>query len=586
MKHIKRYILVTLMMFLSGTLFFAQTPVRKGEKVFNDPFFKSQNPNTPSPVQDKLHLIHADETKKSPDQYEGNPYLTGNVKFEHKGSVLTADLVIWYQDRNFVKAIGNTRLVNADGSVITAGEMEYSGETQMGVARNNVVLKDPKQTIKTETLYYERLSNKAYFNSGGTIFDGKNTMYTKSAVYNISTKMIDFSGNVKIENAEYTVDGANIIQDQNLNIAFFSGPTFIRNRKNPSNYVYTEKGRYEMNAKQVYLEKNSRIHYNNKTLRGLKMWYNQLTNYGKAEGKVELYDPEENRLVRGDFGEMFEKKDSAVIWGSAYAVKALEKDSAYFGAKKIIAFQKPDSLGKKKSFLRAFSQARFFKTNAQARADSISFDETDGIMKFFGTPILWSGVKQVSGDYMEAYFNTESEIIDSVKVIGHAMAISKADSLNMKDEFNQVKGRDMRVLFKNNEIHTAHVLGNGQTIVYVDEENKKGAQPERYGLALSKCGIIEALFEDRTLQILECSIGATTDVYPMSQVADNQRFFSDFNWNITDRLQKWQDIFSDTPNYPKVVYISENPFYQAAQELEKKKKEEEEKQKPKRDRKL
>ena len=45
-----------------------------------------------------------------------------------------------------------------------------------------------------------------------------------------------------------------------------------------------------MNEKQVYLNKNSRIYYNGKILKGDKMFFNQLTGFGKAEGNVRLDD--------------------------------------------------------------------------------------------------------------------------------------------------------------------------------------------------------------------------------------------------------------------------------------------------------
>ncbi len=60
-----------------------------------------------------------------------------------------------------------------------------------------------------------------------------------------------------------------------------------------------------------------------------------------------------------------------------------------------------------------------------------------------GKPIFWTGQKQISGDKIEVYMNTQKEELDSIKVIGNAFAISKADSLNNKDEFNQVKGNFM-----------------------------------------------------------------------------------------------------------------------------------------------
>lgn len=548
-------------------LFFAQIP--QPTPAVKDPFFNQTQTAVTDPGQ-KVRHIHSDRFGKDPAKFDGNIYFEGNVQFEHKGSYLNADLVIFYEAQNFVKAVGNVKLQNPDGSVITANEMEYDGNTERGIARKNVKLTDPTQSINTELLFYDRKQNIAYFNTGGTITRQGSTMYTRSATYDISSRMIDFTGNVKIENLDYIVEGTNIKQNQNTNTAEFFGPTTITSRKNPKNYVYTEQGSYQMNQKEVYLNKNSRIHYNDKILTGNKMYYNQLTGFGRAEGKVLLRDPLQKRYLSGDYGEIYEQQDSAMVRGNAYAVKILEKDSMYFSAEKIITFQKLDSTLLKKSYLRAYNRARFFKSNAQARADSLTFNETDGILHLFTKPFLWSGERQVSGDKVEAYFDTKNEFIDSLKVIGNAMAISKVDSTNLKDEFNQVKGKLMSVYYKENEINLAKVIGNAEAITYADDENERTGVTERIGVSLSSCGIIEALFEGRQLQIISCNIGAVTDIYPMSKVSDQQRFLPAFNWNTKDRLRKWQDILLDTPNYEEIKYVADNPLYNAAQaEIEK-----------------
>jgi lipopolysaccharide assembly outer membrane protein LptD (OstA) len=479
------------------------------------------------------------------------------------------------------------KLQNADGSVITSGEMEYDGNTQKGIARKKVLLVDPGQTIETETLYYDRLSNKAYFNTGGTITKDGNVMYTKSATYDLNSRIIDFTGNVRIDNAEYTVEGINIVQNQNTNTATFNGATTITNKKNPSNLIYTEKGTYNMNSKEVYLKKNSRIHYNGKILTGDDLYFNQITGFGTGKGNVTLRDPLENRYMKGGYGEIFEKKDSAMMTDKPYAVKILEKDSMYFSAERILAYQKLDSLDplQKKSFLRAYKKARMFKTNIQVRADSLSFNETDGVMHLDGKPIAWSGEKQVTGDKIEAYFDTENEFIDSLKVIGNAFAISKADSLNLKDEFNQVKGKLMTIYYKNNEISLAKVIGNAQAITYADDQNEKTKEVERIGVALSTCGTIEAEFEDRKVQIISCNIGANTEIYPMSLIKNEQRFFPDFNWNTKDRLRTWRDIFVESPEYEETKYEADDALYNAAQKAIDDEKAKEEAKKPKRVRK-
>ncbi len=576
MKH-----LIAFLLLFSAALSGQFTP--KNDLV-KDPYFNSAQPaGTP----EKVKLVHSDRFDKNPEKYGGNPYFSGNVQFAHQGSVLTADEVIFYQDQNFVKALGNVRLQNADGSVITSGEMEYDGNTQKGIARKDVVLTDPGQTIKTQTLYYDRISNKAYFNTGGVISKDGNVMYTRSATYDLNSRLIDFTGNVKIENPEYIVEGANIIQNQNSNTATFNGPTTITNRQNPGNLIYTEKGTYNMNTKEVYLKKNSRIHYNGKTLTGDDMYFNQITGFGSARGNVTLRDPAENRYLKGGYGEIYEKKDSAMMTEKPYAVKILEKDSMYFAAQRILAFQRQDSVQplKKKSFLRAYRQARMFKTNIQVRADSLSFDETDGIMHLHGKPIAWSGEKQVTGNVIEAYFDTEKEYLDSLRVVGDAFAISKADSLNLKDEFNQVKGKLMTVYYEQNEIKTARVIGNAQAITYADDRNEKTKEVERIGVALSTCGIIEAEFEDQRVQIISCNIGADVQTYPMSLISREKRFFPDFNWNTTDRLRRWQDIFVESPNYPETQYQSSDQLYNAAQKAIEDERAKEEAKKPKRTRK-
>lgn len=575
--------LIVFFLFISAH-FMAQIPTQPQQPAVKDPFFNPAKANTEG---EKVKLIHSDEFGIVKGKYDDNPFFSGNVQFSHQGSLLTADEVIFYREQNFVKAIGNVRLQNADGSVITSGEMEYDGNTQKGIARKNVLLTDPGQTIKTETLYYDRLSNKAYFNTGGTITKDGNVMYTKSATYDLNSRIIDFTGSVKIDNPEYLVEGVNIIQNQNTNTATFNGPTTITNKKNPSNLIYTEKGTYNMNSKEVYLKRNSRINYNGKILTGDDLYFNQITGFGTGKGNVTLRDPLEKRYMKGGYGEIYEKKDSAMMTDKPYAVKILEKDSIYFSADRILAYQKIDDQNplKKKSFLRAYRKARMYKSNIQVRTDFLSFNETDGVMHLDGKPIAWSGDKQITGDKIEAYFDTENEFIDSLRVIGNAFAISKADSLNLKDEFNQVKGKLMTVYYENNDIKLAKVIGNGQAITYADDQNEKSKEVERIGVALSTCGTIEAEFEDQKIQIISCNIGANTEVYPMSLISREKRFFPDFNWNTKDRLRTWRDIFVESPEYEEVQYQSDDALFNAAQKSIDDEKAKEEAKKPKRTRK-
>ncbi|MGV4414354.1 OstA-like protein [Chryseobacterium sp. T1] len=530
-----------------------------------DPFF-SNPATTQQEASQKVRYVHSDTAGVKPDKYDGNMVFSGNAKFEHQGSVLTADEVVWFKETNFLKAIGNVVLTNADGTRITSGEMEYDGNTQRGIARKNVVLTDPKQTIKTETLYYDRVPNTAYFNTGGTITTADTSMYTNSATYYINSKDIDFVGKSTIDTKDYTIISDNIKNNQITKLSQFFGPTTIRSKKNYGDYIYTEQGDSSDITGISHLNKNSRIHYNGKILTGDKMEHNRNTGFGKAIGNVMLDDPREKRYIKGGYAEAYEKKDSAVVTEKPYLVKILTKDSLYVAADKFISYQKPDSTKIKKSYFRAFHKVRIFKTNLQARADSLSANETDGEMHFVGKAMAWSGFKQISGDEIRAYANVKTEKLDSVKVLGNAFAISKADSLNMKDEFNQIKGKWMGVYLKEGSIDLAKSVGNAQSILYADDTDEKTKEVKRIGVAIAVSGEIEAQFIEKKLEIITYNIGAQSDIYPMSKISREKRFFPDFNWNTKDRPQKWTDIFLDSPNYEDIKYESDDIFYNRAEE--------------------
>jgi len=528
-------------MSFSFVLNIAQT--NKSNSKDRHPFFTENSRKQSNKVvaPEKIKLIRADSTNTKPWLYGNNPFFRGNVVIHHQGSVFKGKEVIFYQKDNFIRAKGNVDITNPDGTHLTSDEVEYDGNTKRAIAKGNVILTDPEQTIYTETLYYDREAETAYFNTEGKIYVRKdNSIITsESATYYVKKKL-----------------------------ATFQGPTKVTNDKNPSDYVYTEMGEYMMVSNEAYLKKNSRIYYNKKTLSGDEMYLNQDKGFGKGTGNVKLDDPAEQRQILGGYGEIYEKADSAIVTQKPYMIKALKTDSVYLAAKKIIAYQKLDtSSHKKKSFIRAFPQARIFKINAQVRSDSLAYNETDGIMHFIGKPIFWSEERQITGDTVKVYSSPDMQRIDSVRVINKAFAISKVDSTNMKDEFNQVKGREIIINFVNGNINTAKVKGNAEAITYADNVDENNGMAERIGISYSTCGEIIAEFASYGLESISCNIGALTDLYPMSQVSKGKRFFPDFNWNTRDRPQKWQDIFLDTPNYPEKKYISDDSHYIIAQRI-------------------
>ena len=84
-------------------------------------------------------------------------------------------------------------------------------------------------------------------------------------------------------------------------------------------------------------------------------------------------------------------------------------------------------------------------------------------------------------------------------------------------------------------------------------------------IALSTCGEIETLFEEKQVYVILCNIDANNNIYPMSKIAPDKRKFPNFNWNTKDRPRKWQDIFLDSSEHEEILYQSDTELFDQAE---------------------
>lgn len=524
------------------------------------------------PVKAKVKLQHADLVERNPDKYEGNQFLTGNVVIEYKGDLVYADSAVLYQDKNLAVVWSNSRLVSKD-KTITADKMEYDGNTTIAKAFKNVVLTDPgsritadymeynrtneiatgigkvevktpTQQISSEKIIYERLTGNIIVNdtyktigSDGTLVEGRNV------VYNINSKSANFGSEVFITNKDYTIYSRKMTTNDLTGITTFRDYSKITRRNDPSQYIITSDGDFNKKTGEAWLRNNSQVFYQGKMLTAKKLYFNDKTGFGKGEGEVFLDDPKEKRFLRGDYGEAFRYLDSAYVTKNAYAVKSFDKDSLYISADTLLAVKRHDV--DSTSFIKAYHKARFYKSNANGKADSLVFNQTKGIMQFYKDPILWSGDNQVTGDYMEAYTNTKTNKMDSLKVFNNAFVIAKVDSL-VDNEFHQIKGKYLTVLFQDDKIDFVNVEENAVALTYMDDTDAKTKKKERYGVNISYCGIIEVDVVGKDVELVACRIKSDGKMYPLSQFPDELRYLPDFKWRISERLNKWRDIFVES----------------------------------------
>tara|TARA_R110000823_G_scaffold288701_1_gene406922 strand:+ start:77450 stop:79192 length:1743 start_codon:yes stop_codon:yes gene_type:complete len=460
---------------------------------------------------------------------------TGQVYIVHEGVEMWCDQAYVYLKDNFVKAYGNVKINQADTVTLDSKYAEYNGNTQFAFASGDVLFKDPKTTLKTDTLYFDRIKQQAYYRTGGTVRDTSSTLTSQVGRYYAETKKYQFLSDVVINNPDYTVNSPQLDFYSETGGAYLYGPSTI---KTESSTIYCDRGYYDTRAKTGHFVKNSRVDYENRILYGDSIYFDQNKSFASATNNIKVLDTVNKSIIRGHYAEVFREKDSVFITKRAVAVTLRDQDSIYVHADTLQVTGKPEN-----RIIKGFYRARLFKRGAEGeqptsgKSDSIYVNQKKGITKLLRNPILWSGENQMTGDTIHILSNSKTEKLDTLKVFNNAFLIQK-DSAG----YNQVKGERLIGLFTDNELDTVNIHKNAEVIFFSRNE-----KDELVGINNTLSSDIQMYLESQEITGVRFLKNVDGKLYPPSQFPENARILPGFNWRGEERLQKVEDLFKDKP---------------------------------------
>jgi len=135
---------------------------------------------------------HADYQDVNEYELPGALLLTGNVRVNHDGVIMTCNKAYYFKTENYIKAFGDVQMVQGDTLYLNSKYAEYNGNVKQAFATGNVVMRSPESNMVTDTIYFDRVKQEAYYNSGGTITNRDNTLKSKSGRYFVQQKNINF----------------------------------------------------------------------------------------------------------------------------------------------------------------------------------------------------------------------------------------------------------------------------------------------------------------------------------------------------------------------------------------------------------
>lgn len=485
----------------------------------------------------------SDRYLKNEEKYPGAQIMqkvNNQVYFSHEGIEVWCDLAIFYQEANFFKAFGNVRMLQGDTITMTSKYAEYNGNTKFAFASSNVKLKTPSNTLETDTLFFNRNKQQAYYRSGGTLRDSATTITSNIGRYYMEDEKYSFVSDVVVTNPEYIMHTQQLDFYNDSGRAYLYGPTTITGENNE---IYCERGFYDTHNDVGYFVKNSTVYYKNRKLEGDSIFFDRNRSFASATNNIRVTDTANQTLIKGHYAEVFKEKDSLFITKRALISSLQGKDSIHIHSDTLRITGPKDH-----RIVRGFYNVRMYGKTMSGKSDSIYINEKTGMTKMLGQPVLWSGAGQLTGDTIHLLNDVKTDQLDSLWVFDHAFIIQE-DSIK---GYNQVKGKSMYGLFEDNELYEVNLIQNTETIYYMRNDEE-----ELIGINKTLSSSIKMLLNDREIEDIYYYKNVDGTVYPEGELPENAQRLKGFNWRGEERLDSKEELFEDDPplNLPKIQGI-------------------------------
>lgn len=455
------------------------------------------------------------------------------VQFEHQGADLWCDYALLYQKENRLEAIGNVRMQQGDSVIMNSGFVQYDGNLKLAKAFDAVQLTNRSMTLTTDTLYLDRQKQEAFYQDHGRIVDSANTLTSRVGRYFMVTKKYQFEDSVLIRNPDYTLESTRLDYYTTTRNAYMYGPSTITGEDYT---LYCERGFYDTTAEEGYGIKNTEIHYSNRIIEGDSVYFNKASEFASATNHIVVTDTINKGVIRAHYAEVHKARDSLFATRRAVSVSLVEQDSLYMHGDTLMVTGPPEA-----RVLRAYHDARFYKTDLSGKCDSIHYEQRTGITRLIRQPVLWNLENQMTGDSILLLSDLETDKLDSLKVLGNAFIISE-DTVGHRG-YNQAKGKDLFGKFEENELRTVDLVGNTEVVYYMYND-----QDDMIGINKTICSKIRLNLEKSEIKDIIFYTNPDGTLFPEADFPDDGRLLKGFVWRGDERIRSADDLFVEADN--------------------------------------
>lgn len=469
-------------------------------------------------AQTKIIIKKAD--RLTPGMVNNQPVrkLIGDVHLIQGTTNIYCDSAYFFNN-NSAQAFSNVHIKDDVDTLDLRGEyMEYEGNSRLVKVRRNVIFKDDSTNLYTDNLDYNRDTEVGYYFDGGKLVDSTNVLTSDRGFYNSRTKKAQFIDSVVLVSPDFYMETDTLDYYTVEKQARSMGRTYALTAekdtlRSTQGMLYKQREKYS----EIY---HGTIITTDYEINGDTLIANDSLKYYQGMYNVTLESFEDSLKIYGNQVYYDKLSKTAKSYDDAYLRKMMQGDSLFIKGDTLLSVQNQQGSDK---FLSAYMGAQMYKSDMQAKSDSITYNLSDSTIYMFRDPVIWNIDSQISADSIK--ITTANNRIHRMHLNVNSFVISQDTAKN----FNQVKGRDMVVYFDQGFIQRSDVFGNGESIYFTGS----GGGPS--SMNKLQCSNMSIYFSSNFVTELRTYREVDGSLIPAIEIQDPDRKLRGFTWRIQER---------------------------------------------------
>jgi lipopolysaccharide transport protein LptA len=478
--------------------------------------------------------------------------LAGNVILKQGTTLFYCDSCVINNQTKIFEAFGHVHINDSDTTNVYSNYLRYLSTTRMAYLNGNVKLTDKHSTLTTNELEYDVARKIGTYKNGGKVINRKSVLTSTEGVYYADVKDVYFKQNVILKDPAYTLKSDSLLYNTETQIARFISETHIKDSSGRT--IITKEGFYDTKASRAEFTSRTTIQDKSLTVSGDQIASDDATGIVQIRGRGVMRDTAQGIAILANEIFVDKKKDALLATHKPLMILKQEKDSIYitgdtlFSARLSDRFKKIDTATKKiitikakgkkpvndstDRYFEAFRHVRIFSDSVQAVCDSLFYSYKDSVFRLFQNPVVWGNKSQITGDTI--YLYTRRKKADRLEVYENSFLVNSLDP----GVYNQIKATRMDGWFKEGALDSLRARGSAETVYFLRNEDSAYT-----GANQTTSDLMDAYFRKSELNKVVFRSNVKGTLWPIKQKSPSQLQLPGFLWLEDKRPKTKYELF-------------------------------------------